>query len=732
MRDQAGPRGVNQSTGLNSQAQTDSGSSLTLADILSMLTRHKWFIVISVLAGTVIALLYIRSVVPIYEATASIRIDPGRASSLGLADLAGGAGGDSYELVDTEIAIIRSDAVAIDTLNSLSDAEFRMCTGLDKKTNAIVAGSQNLTMTQEFMLGAFKGRLSAAKIPLTQLIAISFRDPNPKTAATVVNHVIDAYIRQSFDSRYQSVHQVTDFLTEQMDALKDKAAEAQRKLTQFQEENDILSADTGGDKSAAPTDMTTGRLEMLNTRLAQAQGDRIVKEAQLRAANTGNPVVLASLYNDPSVAALVADQNRLSAQYAQMSAKFGPNYPPLMELRSQMSKVDEEVAKAVANAKVHVRQEYDAAVSTEALLQSQYDEQAKQAYAINRKQAEYSVLRAEGASSRELYNTLQYKLQQASVDAGLNGVNTMRVDAARAPLFPVEPKKTAILTSGFVLGLFVGLAAAFLIEATSDKLQGIEQVEHSLHYHLLAAVPNIALDKVLEDGATVPTTGPSPLLVTYKNPQSREAESYRSLRNAVLLSSMQNPPKTVLVTSTISGEGKSTTSANYAVVLAQKGARVLVIDADLRRPTLHKMFGADNKVGLSELILQEVEVPNFRTPLPNLPGLTLLTAGKQVPLPSEALGSLRFYTLLQEWEKHFDYVIVDSAPLLIVSDTLPLAKWVDALILVARYNVTPMSALRRVRDILNRSDANVSGVVINDHPASKAGYYGGYGYGYYK
>jgi capsular exopolysaccharide synthesis family protein len=220
--------------------------------------------------------------------------------------------------------------------------------------------------------------------------------------------------------------------------------------------------------------------------------------------------------------------------------------------------------------------------------------------------------------------------------------------------------------------------------------------------------------------------------VTYLNPQSREAESYRSLRNAVLLSSLQNPPKTVLVTSTISGEGKSTTSANYAVVMAQKGARVLVIDADLRRPTLHKMFGAVNKIGLSELILQETEVPNFRTPLPNLPGLTLLTAGKQVPLPSEALGSLRFYTLLQEWEKQFDYVIVDSAPLLIVSDTLPLAKWVDTLILVARYNVTPMNALRRVRDILNRSDANVSGIVINDHPASRAGYYGGYGYGYYK
>jgi capsular exopolysaccharide synthesis family protein len=697
-----------------------------------MLMRHKWFIVISVLAGIVIALLYIRSVVPIYQATASIRIDPGRAGSLGLADLANGGNGGSGDLIATEIAIIHSDAVAIDTLNSLSPAEFRQYTGMNKQSAVIQPGATNLTMAQEFMLGGFKANLSAASIPQTQLISISFRDPNPKTAATIVNHVIDAYIRQSFDSRYASVNEVTTWLTAQMDTLKDKATDAQRKLTQFQEDNNIITADTGGDKSAAPTDMTTGRLETLNGRLAQAQVDRILKEAQLRAANSGDPVVLASLYNDPTVTALLGEQTRLSAQYAQMSTKFGPNYPPLIDLRTQMRKVDDSFAKAIGNVKVHLRQEYDAAVTTQDLLQSQFDEQAKQAYAINRKQAEYSALRAEGASSRELYNTLQSKLQQASVEAGLNGVNTMRVDAARAPLFPVEPKKSAILTSGFMLGLFVGLAAAFLIEATSDKLQGIEQVENSLHYHLLAAIPNISLDKLTENGATLPTSGPSPLLVTYQNPQSREAEAYRSLRNAVLLSSMQNPPKTVLVTSTISGEGKSTTSANYSVVLAQKGARVLVIDADLRRPTLNKMFGADNKVGLSELILQEVETPNFRTPLPNLPGLTLLTAGKQVPLPSEALGSLRFYTLLQEWEKQFDYIIVDSAPLLIVSDTLPLAKWVDALVLVARYNVTPMSALRRVRDVLNRSDANVSGVVINDHPASKAGYYGGYGYGYYK
>jgi capsular exopolysaccharide synthesis family protein len=198
----------------------------------------------------------------------------------------------------------------------------------------------------------------------------------------------------------------------------------------------------------------------------------------------------------------------------------------------------------------------------------------------------------------------------------------------------------------------------------------------------------------------------------------------------MLLSSIDNPAKTVLVTSTLPSEGKSLTAANYAVVLAQNGSRVLVIDADLRRPTLHKTFGVENTTGLSNMILGELTERPTRTPVPELPNLQLLTAGKKVPLPSEALGSSRFYALLQSLEKDYDYVIIDSAPLLIVSDSLPLANWVDALVLVTRYNQTPVSALRRIRDVLNRTNANVAGFIINDVSGLGAEY-GGYGYAYY-
>jgi succinoglycan biosynthesis transport protein ExoP len=717
-----------------SATEADSASSLSLGDIADMLGRHKWFIIACILISVATALLYIKSVTPIYEATASIRIDPGRIGSLGLADLAGGAA-DSGEMIATEMAIIKSDAVAIDTLHSLSDEEFLEYTGKDKKALAIPLGATSLTPAQEGLLSHFKSQIAVSQLPGTQLVSLSFRDPHPKVAALLVNHLIAAYLRQSFDSRYGSVTQVTTWLSAEMDSLKARASEAQKKLADFQEKNNVLALGGGGDSGSkggsggSSSNTTTDRLIQLDGRLTQAQGERIVKEAEMRSVANGNPAVLATLFPTANLTALQTQQGVLYNQYVQLSTKFGPNYPPLAELKTQMQKTDAELERQISTVKNRLKQEYDTAVAVETMLQQQYEAQTGKAFALNRKAAEFAVLMAEGASSRELYNTLQYKLQQAGVDAGLNSVNTMLVDTARAPLFPVEPKKIVILSFGLVLGLFAGVGSVFLREATSDKLQGVEQIERTLGYHLLAVIPHLSLtqDAPRTDGLESP-----PMLVAFKNPLSVDAEAFRTLRNSVLLSSIDKPVKTLLVSSTIPREGKTSTAANFAVVLAQKGARVLVIDADLRRPTLHLQFGVENNDGLSSLILGDDVVAPFVNPLPELENLFILPAGAKTPLPSEALGSTKFYSLLQQWEKDFDYIIVDSAPLLIVSDSLPLASWVDAVILVTRYNVTPMGPLKRIRDVLRHSNAHVAGVVINDMPATGTQYYGGgYDSGYY-
>ena len=303
----------------------------------------------------------------------------------------------------------------------------------------------------------------------------------------------------------------------------------------------------------------------------------------------------------------------------------------------------------------------------------------------------------------------------------------MLVDTAREPKRPIAPKKPAILAFGLILGLFVAIGTAFLRESSRDFVLGPEQVQRVTHHHILAMIPHFNAAK----SEAVPQDAKSPqsLLVAYNDSQSRGAEAYRSLRNSVLLSSGNRNVKTMLVTSTLPNEGKSNTASNFACVLAQRGARVLVIDGDLRRPTLNLRFGAPNSIGLFELIVEEITVEPYLHPLENLPNLFLLPAGRRPSLPSEALGSDKFRSMLEKWEDDFDYIVVDSAPVLAVSDTLPMAGWVDTVILVTRYHVTPVRALKRALAELTRAGAIVEGIVINDVAQSDSRY-GGYDYGY--
>lgn len=710
------------------------GSALSIADVIRMLRRHILFIMASVIVCTLVGLVYIHRAVPIYEATASIRIDPSRASSLGFADLASGAS-ESFESSATEIAVLRSDAVAIDTLNSLSDQEFFEYAGQNKSSLGIKPGSTVLTPAQEGLLGKFRGSLSAKQAEGTQIVLVTFRDSNPRTAALFANRTITAYLRQTFDSRYASVAQVSQWLSTELDSLRQRSERAQRDLAAFQEKNDILVTDSGTSSPTSQMSNTiTDRLRLLNGNLTAAEADRIVKEAQMRAAMTGSPAVLNAMFPSTELAGLQTEQGKLQGQIAELSSKFGPRYPPLAQLQADLAKISAQVDSSTATVRNRLKQQYDAAVVTEGMLRQQYDEQTQRAYAVNRSQADFAVLRAEVNATRELYNTLQVKLQQAGVNAGLSAVNTMLLDTARAPLFPVEPKKQVILGFAVLLGLFLGVGISFLLEASSDKVQSIEHLEQAIKVPLLAMIPHFKSVSVTGTGKqTTGATDVPPTLVTYNTPTSRDAEAFRSLRSSVLLSTLDVPLKTILVVSSLPGEGKSLTASNLSVALAQAGSRVLLIDADLRRPALPLAFGLPMDLpGLTNLLLGDTADPHLLQPLPELPNLTVLPAGRRVALPAEVLGSEKFKAKVKVWEGDFDYVVVDTAPLFVVSDSVPLSSWFDGVLLVVRYNVTPMKALHRVYRTLRMGQANILGLVLNDLPPSAAehGYYG-YGKAYY-
>ena len=297
--------------------ETEQTQSISLADIWRSLVHNKWLILTCILVAVAGTTVYVIFATPVYEAAASIRIDPTRAGSLGLNDLLSMVGSSgSGEQIQTEMSILQSDQVAMATLDALTPQQFRTYAGFDKGTLNFSPSNKQMTRVEENILAGFKAALSAKQVEGTQLVGIHFRNANPEIAAVIVNNVIAAYIRGNFDSRYESVTQVRAWLSSQMDELRTRASNAQKKLADFQEQNNLVGSD--------PSNNTIiDRLKLLNERLTIAEGDRIIKEAQVRAAASGDPAVLSSLFPDAQLQSLQQEEGTLYSQYVEQSTKFG-------------------------------------------------------------------------------------------------------------------------------------------------------------------------------------------------------------------------------------------------------------------------------------------------------------------------------------------------------------------------------------------------------------------------
>jgi polysaccharide biosynthesis transport protein len=691
---------------------TEHASDMSIADLFRILTKRKWLIFICTLVCLVLAGAYAMLKTPIYESVASIRIDPGRVGSLGLSDLVSLTTGDSDQIT-TEIEIVKSDGVVLATLAALPPMYQKEFAGRAVDPEDLAHPERMSAPERDGILNRFKSGLNCKRLESTQIVQIKFRDPNPVLATAIANQIVESYTRNNFQSRYSSVAQVSVWLSDQMGALKSKAAEAQKRLSDYQEKNDILGADVADNT-------ITDKLKALNSELTQAEADRIAKEAQYRVAASGNPQLLQSLAPDPTLQALESQQAQLFAAYAQLSSKFGPGYQPLRDLEDQRKKIAAQIDQEVKMVTGRLQQEYQASLSTESMLRAQYQNQTEIAYGLNRKVAEYALLRDEGESSRDLYDMLQYKLQQAGVDAGLGSINTTIVSRAQTPSLPAEPKKLLTIAIGFCLGLATGIGAAFMRETIDNNVQSVDQIESTLNLPTLSVIPLFAPQDI-----EYPTEGGGRQvsnIITIKSPLSHAAEAYRNLRNSVLLSSLDRSLKTVLFTSSLPGEGKSTSAVNYAIVLAQKGVRVLLIDADLRRPSLSRILNTTNLVGLSSWVLDDTSMEPL-SPIEAIPTLHFIPSGPKIPSPSEVLGSIRFQNLVRQWEMQYDYIVIDSAPVLSVSDSVSIASWADAVLVVARYGITPVEALKRTKNILSRANARIHGIILNGAANSSEDYY---------
>jgi capsular exopolysaccharide synthesis family protein len=541
----------------------------------------------------------------------------------------------------------------------------------------------------------------------TQLVEVRFRSTDPKLATDVANAIAEQYMQRNFQTHYDGAVQVSTWLAKQMEELQAKAIDAQEKLAEFQKQHNILGTDENDN-------IVTDRLKLLNQQVTEAEADRIVKEARHRLAETGNPDLIASSVPTPTLQVLRGQEAELKSQIAQLNSKFGSGYPKLHELQAQESRLDAAIATEITNVGKRLDQDYLTAAKTESLLRNQFDEQKNAAYQLNEHAVQYSVLKHEVETSRELYDTLQVKLKVAGVTAGLNSSYISVVDPAEVPATPIEPKIQTNLMVGLFGGLITGLLLAFLTESFDDTVSSSAELESCTALPVLCSIPFNPASNRLKTQSDEVDKSAQLIPVVLNCPRSQAAEAFRGLRTSLLLSSPDLQPKIIAVVSSIATEGKTTVTANLGIAFAQRGESVLLIDADLRRSSVHTQFGLPYaQYGTSTILTQGMNDETILTPVASLPNLKLLPAGPHPPNPAELLGSKRMIEMLETFSGEYDRIIIDTPPVLSVADSLALANLADAVLLVVRSGVARKKAVLRVRDLLLRANSNLVGIVFN-------------------
>lgn len=698
---------------------------LSVSEIWRTVRKRRTVIAAFALATFVAVAIYTYSKTPLYEGHARLEIDPDRSANLGLQDLLDErlGGGDISTRIQTEVRILQSDAVAMQVTRAL---------GLAAKPDFAGAYTQSQRMDpermtaalREHLLTAFRAGLTIQVIPNTEIVEIHFRNKDPQLATDIANAIIDEYVKRNFKTRYEGTLQVSQWLASQMEELKSGTTSAQLKLADFERQHNILGSDESDN-------IVTQRLKQLNEELTQAEAERIIKEARYRLARTGDPELIASIVPTPALQVLRTQEAELRAQYTQLTAKYGSGYPKLGETAQQLQTLEASLQAEIQNIATRLQNEYMAASDTEAMLRRRFEDQKEIAYKLNESVAQYAILRHEVESGQQLYDALQLKLKEAGITSGLASSYISVVDRAQTPARPVEPRKMLNLALGLVGGMFGGLMLGFVVDSVDDTVRTSEELEAVAHLPALGTVPIIA--GAGEDPKKKLPSGPKGALgpISFRQPQSACAEAYRAVCSSILLCSIDLSPKVLAVVSAVSQEGKSTVSCNLAVVLAARGKKVLLVDADLRRSAIHSQLGVRRNRGLSSLLTRQVSESVIQNPLKELPTLAVLPAGLRPPQPAELLASERMRQLVESWKEEYDHVIIDTAPILPVADTLALAAQADAVVIVSRSGLSRRKAILRVKDILNRSGANILGVILNAVNMDLEYYYA-YPSGYHK
>lgn len=713
------PPGVSEHIPSGATTVTDT----TLSEALATLRKRRPVLVVTVILGLIYGIYAAVTQPKLYVATGRIQIRTGASNEYRVGGFTGIEGDTSSQML-TEITIITSDTLLYTVAQELDLANNQDFWGAkqplphrDIKDPAI----------RQNTIARLRSSLKPAEVPKTDIITLSYSSLNAKLSADIVNKVIDDYKIRSFQSRYASTQRVSEWLSSELDDLKDKVETSQQQMIDLQKKLGIMALDPNHSE-------ITAALEALTTAASQARINRIIAESRYRVLVGLDPdSIEGAIDATPGTSTIELNQLRTQlataqAQLAQMQVSVGVNNPQRQALQAQIAELTRAVTREQNRLLTQARENFVAAEANERETSAALESEKTEAYKLRDDLVEYTLAQREFESNRTLYEGLSDRLRTAEVQAGLESLEIDVVDQAVPPAWPtLQPAATIILIRIF-LGLLAGIIIAFLLENLDTGLSGISEIEHVTGLPSLAIVPR---SRRLAPEQTRSMSTAQRNITVLTMPKSQFAEAFRSLRTSLMLSSAGRPPKIILITSATPSEGKTTAATNLACVLAQRETRVLLMDIDLHRPSVHHRFGLNGKIGLTTVLTGSTTLEEAVQRVPEVPNLDILPSGPVPPFPTEMLASEAMSALLERCAGIYTHIVMDSPPILPVTDGVLMARHADAVVLVVRHAKSSKHVVRRAKDLLVRSGAAVTGVLLNAVALNSPEYYGYYGYSSY-
>ncbi len=689
-----------------------------LRDYLGVIMRRRWAVILFFISVVVTVTISSYVMKPLYKATAVIRIDNENPNVYTFKDVQAAAPDDEY--YETQYKMLKSRALArmtIDRMALYNNPAFNPSHGGSSLFAAIrgsIAGLMPFMQAKDDdarqkdagrpsdneyrgLIDRFVGMLDIMPVKRSQLVDVSFVSPSPELARQAANALAHTYIDFNIDRRLDASRQAKVVLEKQLGILRGKVEGSEAALNDYAQKNQMLIVDNKDDKQ----NILVQGLSEISGAMNTSTANRIKAEAledELRRSGDDNPVVL----NNPLIQGLKKDFNSLESEYYNLLRIYKPDFPKMQRIKSQMDAIARRIARERKNIVRSVDAQYKTDLTREKYLGMEFERQKNGILDYQRKNTQYEILKRDVDANREIYNSLLQRLKEVSVSATKTTSSIQVLDDAELPETPYKPNKPMNILLGIVFGLAGGVGLAFFMEYFDNTFKNTHEIEKSTRLPALGMIPM----QKLTDSIKRP-------LIAHSRSRSPVAEAFRSIGTFILLSSSSKPPKTILVTSPGEKEGKTTICINTAMALAETMGNGIIIDADLRKPRLHHSFEIENTVGLSTFLSGNIEFEEGLIRKTTINGLSIITSGPIAPNPSELIVSRRMKDLLEALYTIYDFVIIDSAPIMGMPDSVYLSSIVDGSVVVVKAGHTTRQILAETKKIYRSINAKILGVVLN-------------------